>query len=76
MTATFLKNIHRRSGHAGRTDDGSSGSTITTPTGDYNPTTKKYVDEALASSSAGVSIIVRSSQPTGQKIGDFWYQIT
>lgn len=52
------------------------GSTTTTPTGDYNPTTKKYVDEALASSSAGVSIIVRSSQPTGQKIGDFWYQVT
>ena len=47
-----------------------------TPTGDYNPTTKKYVDEALASSSAGVSIIVRSSQPTGQKTGDFWYQVT
>ena len=47
-----------------------------TPTGDYNPTTKKYVDEALASSSAGVSIIVRSSQSTGQKTGDFWYQVT
>ena len=47
-----------------------------TPTGDYNPTTKKYVDEALASSSAGVRIIVRSSQPTGQKTGDFWYQVT
>ena len=47
-----------------------------TPTGDYNPTTKKYVDEALASSSAGVSIIVQLSQPTGQKIGDFWYQVT
>ena len=42
-----------------------------TPTGDYNPTTKKYVDEALASSSAGVSIIVRSSQPTGQKLAIF-----
>ena len=47
-----------------------------TPTGDYNPATKKYVDEAFASSSAGVSIIVRSSQPIGQKIGDFWYQVT
>ena len=47
-----------------------------TPTGDYNPATKKYVDGALASSSAGVSIIVQSSQPTGQKIGDFRYQTT
>ena len=45
-----------------------------TPTGDYNPATKKYVDDALAS--AGVSIIVQLSQPTGQKIGDFWYQVT
>ena len=53
-----------------------SGSTTNTPTGDYNPATKKYVDDALASSSAGVSIIVQSSQPTGQKIGDFWYQTT
>ena len=25
---------------------------------------------------AGVSIIVQLSQPTGQKIGDFWYQVT
>lgn len=50
--------------------------TAFTPTGDYNPATKKYVDEAFASSSAGVSIIVRSSQPIGQKIGDFWYQVT
>ena len=49
--------------------------TAFTPTGDYNPATKKYVDDALASS-AGVSIIVQSSQPTGQKIGDFWYQVT
>lgn len=49
-----------------------------TPTGDYNPATKKYVDDALtsSSSSAGVSIIVQSSKPTGQKIGDFWYQTT
>ena len=47
-----------------------------TPTWDYNPATKKYVDDVLTSSSAGVSIIVQSSQPTGQKIGDFWYQTT
>ena len=47
-----------------------------TPTGDYNPTTKKYVDEALASSSAGIDIAVQSSQPFGQNVGDFWYQVT
>ena len=47
-----------------------------TPTGDYNPATKKYVDEALASSSAGIDIAVQSVQPSGQNVGDFWYQIT
>ena len=47
-----------------------------TPTGDYNPTTKKYVDEALASSSIGIDIVVQSTQPFGQNIGDFWYQVT
>ena len=71
VTATFLKNIHRRSGHAGRTDDGRSGRTTTTPTGDYNPATKKYVDDALASSSAGIDIAVQSAQPSGQNMGDF-----
>ena len=50
--------------------------TAFTPTGDYNPATKKYVDDAITSFSAGVSINVQSSQPTGQKIGDFWYQVT
>ena len=50
--------------------------TAFTPTGDYNPATTKYVDDALTSSSAGVSVIVQSSKPTGQKIGDFWYQTT
>ena len=50
--------------------------TAFTPTGDYNPATKKYVDDAITSFSAGVSIIVQSSQPTGQKNGDFWYQVT
>ena len=53
-----------------------SGSTSTTPTGDYNSTTKKYVDEALASSSAGIDIVVQSAQPSGQNVGDFWYQVT
>ena len=47
-----------------------------TPTGDYNPATKKYVDEALASSSAGIDIAVQSAQPSGQNMGDFWYQVT
>ena len=47
-----------------------------TPTGDYNPTTKKYVDEALASSSAGIDIAVQSAQPFGQTVGNFWYQVT
>lgn len=47
-----------------------------TPTGDYNPATKKYVDDALASFSAGVNITVQSVQPTGQNKGDFWYEVT
>ena len=47
-----------------------------TPTGDYNPATKKYVDDALASSSAGIDIVVQSAQPFGQNVGDFWYQVT
>ena len=47
-----------------------------TPTGDYNPATKKSVDEALASSSAGIDIAVQSAQPSGQNMGDFWYQVT
>ena len=50
--------------------------TAFTPIGDYNPATKKYVDEALASSSAGIDIAVQSAQPSGQNMGDFWYQTT
>ena len=50
--------------------------TAFTPTGDYNPATKKYVDEALASSSASIDIAVQSAQPSGQNVGDFWYQVT
>ena len=45
-----------------------------TPTGDYNPATKKYVDDLLGS--AGVNIVVQSIQPSGQKTGDFWYEVT
>lgn len=44
--------------------------TVFTPTGDYNPATKKYVDDAC------INIVVQSVQPTGQNMGDFWYQIT
>ena len=36
----------------------------------------KYVDEALASSSIGIDIVVQSTQPFGQNIGNFWYQVT
>ena len=50
--------------------------TAFTPTGDYNPATKKYVDDALASFSAGIDITVQSAQPSGQNVGDFWYQVT
>lgn len=43
-----------------------------TPTGDYNPATKKYVDD----NSGGTVIALQSAQPSGQSAGDFWYQIT
>ena len=44
--------------------------TAFTPTGAYNPATKKYVDDTCT------NIVVQSAQPTGQNMGDFWYQIT
>lgn len=50
--------------------------TAFTPTGDYNPATKKYVDDALASFAGGINIVVQSMQPTGQNTGDFWYETT
>lgn len=53
-----------------------SGSITITPTRNYNPTTKKYVDEAFTSSSTGIDIVVQSAQPSGQNVGDFWYQVT
>lgn len=54
--------------------------TITfSPTGDYNPSTKKYVDDTIderLSSFSGVKAIeVSETQPTNQRTGDFWYQI-
>ena len=48
--------------------------TAFTPTADYQPATKKYVDDA-AGGGGGVQIILSSSQPSGLKAGDYWYQI-
>lgn len=42
-----------------------------TPTGDYQPATKKYVDD-----NAGTSVVVSASQPMGQNAGDYWYEVT
>ena len=44
-----------------------------TPTGDYQPATKKYVDDIAGSS--GIDIQLSATQPTGQKAGDYWYEI-
>lgn len=46
--------------------------TAFTPTADYQPATKKYVDDA---GSGGVQIVLSSAQPSGLKAGDYWYQI-
>lgn len=43
--------------------------TAFSPTGDYQPATKKYVDD-----NAGVGIIVSASQPVNQSTGDYWYE--
>lgn len=40
-----------------------------TPTDDYNPATKAYVDNKQK-----VQIITSKRRPTGMKVGDFWYQ--
>ena len=47
--------------------------TAFTPTADYQPATKKYVDD---SSGGGVQIELSATQPTTLKTGDYWYQIT
>ena len=39
------------------------------PTGDYQPATKKYVDE-----NTGVQVVISTTQPTSQATGDFWYE--
>ena len=48
--------------------------TAFTPTADYQPATKKYVDDS-AGGGGGVQIVLSSSQPSGLKAGDYWYQI-
>lgn len=45
-----------------------------TPTGDYQPATKKYVDDMAGS--GGVDIQLSTTQPTGQSAGDYWYHVT
>lgn len=47
-----------------------------TPTGDYNPATKKYIDDLLAGFKGGVDIQLSTTQPTGQSSGDYWYHVT
>ena len=47
--------------------------TAFTPTEDYQPATKKYVDD---SSGGGVQIELSVTQPTTLNVGDYWYQIT
>ena len=47
--------------------------TVFTPTADYQPATKKYVDDAAGG--GGVQIVLSSIQPSGLKAGDYWYQI-
>ena len=45
-----------------------------TPTGDYQPATKKYVDDTVRS--ASVDIQLSTTQPIGQSAGDYWYHVT
>ena len=47
--------------------------TAFTPTADYQPATKKYVDDSAGGGS--VQIVLSSTQPSGLKAGDYWYQI-
>lgn len=41
-----------------------------TPLSDYEPATKKYVDDKPRP-----EFITQIKKPTGQKVGDWWYQI-
>lgn len=47
--------------------------TAFTPTADYQPATKKYVDDAAGG--GGIQIVLSATQPTGLNAGDYWYQI-
>lgn len=47
--------------------------TVFTPTADYQPATKKYVDDAAGED--GIQIVLSPTQPSGLKAGDYWYQI-
>ena len=47
--------------------------TAFTPTADYQPATKKYVDDAAGG--GGVQIVLSPTQPSDLKAGDYWYQI-
>lgn len=50
-----------------------SNTTSFTPTSNYNPATKKYVDDVIGEQ---ISIVTSSSRPTAQKSGDYWYHLT
>ena len=46
-----------------------------TPTADYQPATKKYVDDKVSTGGSGSDIVVSREQPTEQKVGDFWFKV-
>lgn len=49
--------------------------TLYTPTSESSLVNKVYVDNAISAISS-VNIEVSETQPTNQKVGDFWYRIT
>lgn len=46
-----------------------------TPTADYQPATKKYVDDKVSTGGSGSDIVVSREQPPAQKVGDFWFKV-
>ena len=46
-----------------------------TPTADYQPATKKYVDDKVSAGGSGSDIVVSRTQPPEQKAGDFWFKV-
>ena len=46
-----------------------------TPTADYQPATKKYVDDKVSAGGSGPDIVVSRTQPPEQKVGDFWFKV-